>query len=349
MKREFLAAVLLAVTTVGSACAQGTNAPSAATNAPAALPPKIQFDKTVYDFGPTSLVDSVTGTFTFQNAGTGDLKIQKPQPSCGCTVASVKPDLLKPGEKGELVFTVRVAGQRGALEKHITVPSNDPQAGKVSLSIKIEMKQIIDVTPQNIQLGNIRQGTTTNVSVLVRRTDGNKLVISKAEPSNKNVTTRIEPIEGSSNQSARVVIEVASEGTPRQFSENVKVSLEGITQPVSIITLNGRLLGDVLVDPPMLYWPITDTSSTNSEALPSREIKLSSTRPDLKLEIKNLTTNMKDLNLNLVTVDAGKTYKLVAKFGSMPKQSAQGTITLETNTATQPKITIPVTLTVLKR
>jgi hypothetical protein len=58
---------------------------------------------------------------------------------------------------------------------------------------------------------------------------------------------------------------------------------------------------------------------------------------------------MKDLNLNLVTVDAGKTYKLVAKFGSMPKQSAQGTITLETNTATQPKITIPVTLTVLKR
>jgi uncharacterized cupredoxin-like copper-binding protein len=349
MKREFLAAVLLAVTTVGSACAQGTNAPSAATNAPAALPPKIQFDKTVYDFGPTSLVDSVTGTFTFQNAGTGDLKIQKPQPSCGCTVASVKPDLLKPGEKGELVFTVRVAGQRGALEKHITVPSNDPQAGKVSLSIKIEMKQIIDVTPQNIQLGNIRQGTTTNVSVLVRRTDGNKLVISKAEPSNKNVTTRIEPIEGSSNQSARVVIEVASEGTPRQFSENVKVSLEGITQPVSIITLTGRLLGDVLVDPPMLYWPITDTSSTNSEALPSREIKLSSTRPDLKLEIKNLTTNMKDLNLNLVTVDAGKTYKLVAKFGSMPKQSAQGTITLETNTATQPKITIPVTLTVLKR
>jgi hypothetical protein len=349
MKREFLAAVLLAATTVGSACAQGTNAPSAATNAPAALPPKIQFDKTVYDFGPTSLVDSVTGTFTFQNAGTGDLKIEKPQPSCGCTVASVKPDLLKPGEKGELVFTVRVAGQRGALEKHITVPSNDPQTSKVSLSIKVEMRQIIDVTPQNIQLGNIRQGTSTNVTVLVHRTDGNKLVISKAEPSDKDLTVHIEPVEGSNDQSAKVVVEFASAGTPRQFSENIKVSLEGIAQPVSTIAVTGRLLGDVIVDPPMLYWPIADTSATNSVPLPAREIKLSSTRPDLKLEIKNLTTNLKDLNLDLVTVDAGKTYKLVAKFGSMPKQSAQGTITLETNTASQPKITIPVTLTVLKK
>jgi hypothetical protein len=349
MKREFLAIVLLAVTTVGSVRAEDTNTPAGAVKPPAPLPGKIQFDKTVYDFGPTSLVDSVTGTFTYQNTGTGDLKIEKPQPSCGCTVASVKPDLLKPGEKGELVFTVRVAGQRGQLEKHITVPSNDPQAGKVSLSIKVEMKQILDVSPQNIQLGNIRQGITTNVTVLIRRTDGKKLVISKAEASNKILTTRIEPVEGTNDQSANIIIAVATEGTPRQFNENVKVSLEGIAQPVAVVTLNGRLLGDVLVEPPILYWPITDITATNSDAVPAREIKLSSTRPDLTLEIKNLTTNMKDLSLELVTIDAGKTYKVVAKFSAVPKQSAQGTISFETNTSSQPKVTIPVTLTVLKR
>src|SRR5882724_1276096 len=271
MKREFLAIVLWAVAIIGSARAEGTNAPG--TNAPSAAatapPPKLQFDKTVYDFGTTSLVDSITGTFTFQNTGLGDLKIEKPQPSCGCTVASVKPDSLKPGEKGELVFTVRVSGQRGALEKHITVPSNDPQAPKTSLSIKVEMKQILDITPQSVQLGNIRQGTITNVTVLVHRTDGKKLVISKAEPSSKLVHARIEPVSGTNDQSANVIIEIESEGTPRQFTENVKLSLDEGTQPVAVITLNGRLLGDVLVDPAMLYWPITDTSSTNSEALRS--------------------------------------------------------------------------------
>src|SRR2546427_309371 len=39
----------------------------AAASARAEGTPKIQFDKTVYDFGVTSLVESVTGTFTFQN------------------------------------------------------------------------------------------------------------------------------------------------------------------------------------------------------------------------------------------------------------------------------------------
>src|SRR5271163_4192441 len=142
MKRQLLAVIVMAMATVGVARADGTNTPAAAATPPAAAP-KIQFDKTVYNFGTTSLVDSVTGTFTYQNVGTADLNIKKPQPSCGCTVASVKPDVLKPGESGQLVFTVRVGGQRGQLEKHITVPSNDPQAEKVSLSIKIEMKQVI--------------------------------------------------------------------------------------------------------------------------------------------------------------------------------------------------------------
>lgn len=346
MKREFLAAVLLAVATIGSARADGTNAPAASTNAPA---PKLQFDKTVYDFGSTSLVESVTGTFTYQNIGAGELKIQKPQPSCGCTVASVKPDTLKPGEKGELVFTVRVAGQRGKLEKHITVPSNDPQAGKVNLAIKIEMKQVLEVTPQNVNLGSIRQGTTTNVTVMIHRTDGKSISISKTEPSSKFLQAHVEPVDGSSNESAKVNIEVEAEGTPRPFNENLKVFLDGVTQPVSVITVNGRLLGDVTVDPAMLYFPVTDTSSTNSDALPTRRVTISSTRPDVTLNVKNLSTNLKDLSLELVTVDTGKTYVVVAKFSEMPKQSAQGTISLETNTSTQPKVTIPVTVTVLKK
>jgi hypothetical protein len=233
--------------------------------------------------------------------------------------------------------------------KCIGVPSDDPQSPKISLSIKAEMKQVLEVTPPSIQLGSIRQGTITNVTVLVHRTDGQKLVISKVEPSNKLLRARVEPVEASSNESAKVILEVENEGTPRQFNENVKVSLEGVEQPVTVIAVNGRLLGDLLVEPTMLYWPITDTSATNSEALPGREIKISTTRIDQPLEIKNLTTNMKDLNLELVTKDAGKAYVVVAKFAQMPKQSVQGVISFETNTSSQPKVAVPVTVTVLRK
>src|SRR6187431_496760 len=78
--------------------------------------PKIQFDQTVYDFGTTSLVDRVSGTFTFKNVGDGTLKINKPTTSCGCTVAGVKPDVLQPGEKGELAFSLNLGTVKTTLQ-----------------------------------------------------------------------------------------------------------------------------------------------------------------------------------------------------------------------------------------
>ena len=350
MKRELLTAIVMAMATVGVARADGTNTPAIAATPPAAAP-KIQFDKTVYDFGPTSLVESVTGTFTYQNTGAADLKLSKPQPSCGCTVASVKPDVLKPGEKGELVFTVRVSGQRGQLEKHITVPSNDPQSSTVSLSVKVEMKQIIEVTPQQLSVGSLRQGVTTNLSVVLRRTDGQKLAIASTHPSSKFLTARVEPIEGSNNQSVKLVINAHGEGAPRAINENVKVFLDGISQPAVTVFVSGRLLGDVVLDNEQLYWPVADTSHATTQdarALPVRRITVSSTHPDRPLQITNLSTSLTNLTVELVTVETGKVYSVVAKFAESPKQSERGTISFDTNTSVQPKIVVPVTIIVLK-
>src|SRR5580692_4305940 len=88
--------------------------------------PKIQFDQTIYDFGKTSLVTSVSGVFKFKNVGNSVLKLEPPKPSCGCTVAELKPDTLAPGESGEVAFTLNPGLSRATLEKHIAVTSNDP-------------------------------------------------------------------------------------------------------------------------------------------------------------------------------------------------------------------------------
>jgi hypothetical protein len=350
MKRELLAAVVMAMATVGVARADGTNTPAAAATPPAAAP-KIQFDKTVYNFGTTSLVDSVTGTFTFQNVGAADLKISKPQPSCGCTVASVKPDVLKPGEKGELVFTVRVTGQRGQLEKHITVPSNDPQSSSVNLAIKIEMKQIIEVTTPTLSIGALRQGETTNLSVVLRRTDGQKLVIASTQPSSKTLAARVEPVEGSNGESVKLLIDAHPEGAPHAFNDNVNVFLVGISQPAATVSVNGRLLGDVVLDHEQLYWPVTTSSNTppQNQALPMRRITVSSTRTNQPLQITNLNTSLTNLTVELVTVETGKVYSVIAKFAESPQQSERGTISFNTNTSIQPTIVVPVTVVVLRK
>src|SRR5260221_2534060 len=64
--------------------------------------PKIQFEKLIQDLGIANEGGSLAGKFYFTNTGTALLEVQPPETSCGCTVASVKPDKLKPGEKGEI-------------------------------------------------------------------------------------------------------------------------------------------------------------------------------------------------------------------------------------------------------
>src|SRR5437868_5672526 len=128
MKRPLLSLLLAIFST--AALAEGT--------------PKIQFDQTVYDVGKTSQVESVSGTFKFKNTGDAILKLEQPKPSCGCTVATLKSDTLKPGENGEIGFTLNLGRYKAHLEKHISVASNDPQTPRVELTIKADYTPLYD-------------------------------------------------------------------------------------------------------------------------------------------------------------------------------------------------------------
>ncbi|NIM08751.1 MAG: DUF1573 domain-containing protein, partial [Planctomycetales bacterium] len=81
--------------------------------------PKIEFDRLVYDFGTTSMVQSVSGAFTFTNTGDATLEVRKPSTTCGCTVAGVEPDVVEPGGTGTLKFTMNVKNADGRLQKFI--------------------------------------------------------------------------------------------------------------------------------------------------------------------------------------------------------------------------------------
>ena len=350
MKRELLTAALFTMASIGVAWAEGTNNPAEAAKPPGPAP-KIQFDKTVYDFGVTSFVESVTGTFTFQNGGDGELKVAAPKPSCGCTVASVKPDTLKPGEKGELVFKVNIGAAHGALEKHITVPSNDPQAPSINLAIKIDVKQVIEIMPASIALGSIQQGTSTNGSVTVRRLDGKKLVLGKIEPANKMLQAHVERVEGTNaDQAAKIVFELKGDGAPARFNENVKLFAEGISPSIGSIYVTGQVLGDVIIDHESLYWSVMDSArapANNPPAQQVRRVTVTSTRSDRALEIKNVASSLKDLTVELSTIETGKIYTVIATLDGKPEKSEQGTVSFDTNMPSQPKITIPVTVVVM--
>lgn len=348
---------LLMVTVCASLCGVAARAQETATNAvpEAAKPtgaPKIQFEKLLYDFGTTSQVQSVTGTFTFENAGNAELKVSKPAPSCGCTVAGVKPDTLKPGEKGELVFTLNTANVRGVAEKHINVPSNDPQTPTVNLTIKVNVRPTFETSPQQVSLGDLRQGTITNIVVDVKRLDGKKLNITRAESGAKFIKTRIEPVEASNGEAARVWIEAEAEGVPRHFNDAVRIYVDNGEQPQVTLPVFGRLIGDVALVPEALVWGIPNAerwAEYNNEAATVRRIMVSATQEGKRLEVSNIASSIKELSVQVVVVETGKTYQVVAKLIDPPKASERGTISFHTNSPTQPTVVVPVTINVFPR
>ena len=311
--------------------------------------PKIEFDRPVYDFGTTSLVDAVTGTFTFTNTGDDVLKLEKPRPSCGCTVARVSSETLKPGEKGELVFTIRLGPFAQELTKQISVPSNDPLNPYVRLGIKVAVKNVLEAEPAAVAFGGIRLGTTTNLTVLIRRIDGQKLVVTNVDTTGDLITAKAEPPENPDAQAARIRIEVKAEGLPRLLSEQVRLFTADSTGPALFIPVRGQLLGDIQLEPEELVWGMPDPDhwpDTDTDVILSRSITVTSMQTKQPLLLRNVSCTVKEVRVRLVTVTKGQQYEVEVSLPKRLTRPVNGIISFETNLPSLPKVEVPLVVNI---
>jgi hypothetical protein len=313
--------------------------------------PKIQFDQTVYDFGKTSQVANVSGVFMFKNTGDGILKVEPPKPSCGCTVAELKPDTLAPGATGELAFTLNLGVSRAILEKHIAVRSNDPQTPDVSLTLKVDYTPLYDVNPMTLA-PNLAFGVNDATQfTTITRTDGKPLRIVKLDTSKPWIKATVEPDAKADETNARIRIAVQRDGSPRRFNEYVQVyTAEQTNTPASSIYLYGQIMGEVSLSPEALYWSVPDTTNTPSarpEAQTTQRLTIRSAAGQT-IELKNPQSSIKGINVELVPKEVGKVYELVARLDEVPASTVSGNVSFETSVAAQPKIEVPVIINVFK-
>jgi hypothetical protein len=313
--------------------------------------PRIQFEQTVHDFGRVIHLDRVTGTFTFANVGDAVLKVSPPSTTCGCTVAGVKPDTLQPGEKGELTFTLTLPGYRSKLEKQIFVPSNDPQNPRVALTIKAENVPLFQFAPLAYSVV-VHEGAETNLVVQATRTDGQKLVISKLDCSPSWVRAKVEPGMGGREDAAQILVQVKAPEEAKRFSGYVRAFAEDPPKLAGAIMVNIRVVGDLACSPEVLYWNINDPvrlREQRPESLLTRRVLVSSTVPGRGFELRNATSNLKEIQVEVVARADQKGFDLVAKLNEIPPETRFGAITVESNLPRQPKVEVPVTIAVAQR
>lgn len=325
-----------------------------ATDAPKpAGEPKIVLDKMVYDFGTTSLVSQLSGVFVISNGGDAPLDLKKPSTSCGCTVAALKTDKLAPGEKTDLSFTMNVGNvPRGHAEKRITVPSNDPKSPSVVLTVKAEIVSIYDYSPVNFNLENIHMGTTTNVVITVKRSDGKALGITRVDLNGNlpNVHPKLEISSTSSNE-AKILVEVNGDGQARRFAGSIASYTGDSKVALFAVPISGRIIGDVVLDQETLFWAIVDPSNWPGQQganIATKRVKVTSGLSDQKLELSNPISTVPEMKVSIETLEDGKSYTIVATVPKSPKEIARGSIKVDTNFKSQPSIEIPVTVNVMK-
>ena len=313
--------------------------------------PKIEFEQTVYDFGKTSQVATVSGVFKFSNAGDGILKVESLKPSCGCTVAELKPDTLPPGETGELAFTLHLGQVKAQFDKRIMVKSNDPQTPEVSLSIKADYTPLYDLNPMTLA-PNLAFGVNDAAQfTTLTRTDGKPLRLVRLVASKPWITATVEPSAKAEDTTARIRVAIQREGPPRRFNEYVHVyTAEQTNAPASSIYVYGQMMGEVSLSPEALYWSVTDAAKTaeeRPEALVTRRVTIRAVEGKA-IDLKNLQSTIKGINVELVPKEEGKVYELVARLDEVPASTVSGKVSFETSVAAQPVIEVPVIVNVFK-
>lgn len=101
--------------------------------------PKIEFEKTEFDFGKILQGEVVSYTFHFTNTGNAPLIITSVEKSCGCTTSDFPREPIDPGQGGEIKVTYDSKGHFGFQSKTVIVNANTVPS-QTAVRVKAEVK-----------------------------------------------------------------------------------------------------------------------------------------------------------------------------------------------------------------
>jgi len=221
------------------------------TAAPAIGAPQIAVVEAKHDFGAAQTGSRVSHTFSLRNSGDAELRIEKVEPACGCTVAELERKTLAPGSAVPLNVTLSLKGRRGSLRKSVVIHSNDPETPKLVLWMNGTATSPVAATPAKVFFGQVDPAEQATRTVDITAEDGSPLRIERV---------KIVP------RGAGASSEDAKRRVAAQWSHELKPVVAGSTYRVSVRLAPGKKLG---------ARKATLRVYTNHESLPVLRVPLS--------------------------------------------------------------------------
>src|SRR2546428_7438933 len=128
---------------------------------------ELKWEQTSVELHPAATDKQAVGHFNYQNTGKTPVHFKSVHPSCGCTTAQTQKDVVQPGDKGEITATFNIGDRTGTQVKTVTVETDEAPNQKTVLTLKAEIPQQLEITPNFVfwKQGDKPDTKTINVKV----------------------------------------------------------------------------------------------------------------------------------------------------------------------------------------
>src|ERR671936_2412131 len=128
---------------------------------------ELKWEQTSVELHPARGDKQAIGHFKYQNVGNAPVHFKSVHASCGCTAAQSQKDQVGPGEKGEVTATFNIGDRTGTQIKTVTVETDEAPNQKTVLTLKAEIPQQLEITPNFVfwKQGDKADTKTINVKV----------------------------------------------------------------------------------------------------------------------------------------------------------------------------------------
>jgi hypothetical protein len=125
---------------------------------------ELKWDQTTIELNPPVTEKQAIGHFKYQNVGKEAVHFKSVKASCGCTTAQTQKDQVAPGDKGEITATFNIGDRTGQQIKTISVETDDKAHPLTTLTLKTNITQILELTPNFVFWQTGEEPTTKTVT-----------------------------------------------------------------------------------------------------------------------------------------------------------------------------------------
>jgi Protein of unknown function (DUF1573) len=169
---------------------------------------QLAWEKTEIELNPPPGAETTVATFKYENKGAKQIHINTVRTSCGCTTAALAKNDVAPGEKGEIVATLKTGSHTGLQQKTVTVETDDPKQPQTILTLKANITQFLELEPAFVswQANEDPKPKT----ILAKAGKGVTIKSLEVTSSVPEFTTKVEP--GSTASEFRIIVQPRETG-----------------------------------------------------------------------------------------------------------------------------------------